>query len=874
MLIAGIGNQFVHSAAPIGMLTGGNQDSKISHDPCEKVQKISQISMEQVSFFSSQFRIQLIIKSFEFCQGKEEALSYWYQTIKETLGETTFILVSNPLSFTSSDTQGILCLLQWIVEIGDDADLHTELVDFYHQRISLAELLEKIEKIKNEIEISKYPPKNLQDVLNAFASPKLGTVSIPLSQIDLEKISNQYAQIEVFCNDLRKCDIGELVNQVRTIRSKKEFEETDKIKLIAIAREAIRLKFQIDPYNTQILATLGLLNHPSEFKGRVAEVKTGEGKSTIAALLAFYHACLGKNVAVISPSRYLAIRDQTKYQEFYRFFGISSSHICADILTEAHCSGQIIFGTNSDFEFFVMGESIREKRLGEAGRFFHVAIVDEVDNLFIDVALNASRMSIPSQDKYRWVYQPILNFVKEQGDLILNKSNVIAELRQMLIAYQEGKFKEVINLIEDEKFSIWISSAKAALYKYNVDEEYVLKPIQKSSQNGFEKGIILVDKENTGRLMHGMRASRGVHEFLEAKHQLNIHEEGAMIASLSHPIFFERFQNIYGITGTLGSQIERQEIETVYQVDTFDVPPHRENLQQQFPSLICATDELHYQTILNDIQSMIEKGRPVLVLFESIKLSEDFVYYLNEQGIDSQLLNERQLEHEDFIIAKAGKPKMVTVATNTAGRGTDIIPHPDSLKLGGLHVIFTFYPPNDRVEKQGLGRSARQGQPGSSRLILLSKEGDSLQDLFAKREKTIRELSEMRKQRIDIERINYPYLNGFLLSLRTWNDVLEINFMKQIAKNLQQKSGEFDLVQFVQGAKSALRDHILLSWSENFYGKLDDIYLKMTQNSLENLIVTYSQNIKSLYESVSPQWENYLKNPEKGFREYLNNTSK
>ena len=163
----------------------------------------------------------------------------------------------------------------------------------------------------------------------------------------------------------------------------------------------------------------------------------GEGKSTIITLLAFYHACLGLNVDVIAPSRYLAERDQVKYHEFSQLFGISTSHICTDDPTEENFKGQIIFGTNSDFEFALMWDSIREKRLWK--RPFCIALVDEVDNLFIDTALNSARISLPSQGKYGWVYQPILNFVKENLLLIFLRQNVTPKLREKLHPPSDGK---------------------------------------------------------------------------------------------------------------------------------------------------------------------------------------------------------------------------------------------------------------------------------------------------------------------------------------------------------------------------------------------------------------------------------------------------
>ncbi len=827
--------------------------------------------------------------------GGEKTLALWYKAVKETLGETTFMLVSNPPSFASEppDVQGIVRMLQWIVEIGDDADLHADLLAFYQQKTNLVELLDKLEDIKQEIELKKYPEKDIEEVLQAFASPGEGLVSI-LNTEELDKLAHQFAQVDALCKKLRKCDISELANEVRAIRLKNTLPESEKMTLIAIAREAIRLKFKIYPFNTQVLALLGLLNYPRTFKGRIAQVRAGEGKSTVVTMLAFYHASLGDTVDIISSSRYLAKRDRKKYREFYQLFGIPTSHICTNDPTEENFNGQIIFGTNSDFEFAEMWDYVREKRLREGGRSGNVVIVDEVDNLFIDTALNSARISIPSEGKYGWVYEPILNFIKENFFVIFGGQAVVPLLREKLGQVQEGKFKHLLDQIEDAKLAVWLSSATSALMEYKVDREYVVKPIERNSWVGkiTEQSVVLADKDHTGRLMFGMRAAGGVHEFLEAKHNVPIHAESLVHASLSHPIFYAKYPIIYGLTGTLGSQIERKEVESLYQVDTFDVPPHKKNIREALPTLILHSKQEYFSAIITDILGMVQRKRPTLILFESIKKSDRFALFLKDKGMNFQILNERQLEHEYFIIARAGAPGMITVATNTAGRGTDIILHPDSLQNGGLHVIFAFYPNNDRVEEQGVCRGARQGQQGSARMILISKGKCTLDDFVLQREHRTKKLSKMRMQKIDIERINHGYLKVFLTAVRRWHDTLNTDCLKNVCHDLVKiveaqpicvptadlKGADLKLSQeffrflerphraepcfeqFVRTARESLLEKILLVWAEGFYAKLEDF---STQKK------GYAEKVKALYADSHSAWEKYLQDPVEGFREYL-----
>ena len=845
--------------------------------------------------------------------GATEALIYWYKTVKETQGEMAFLLVSNPDSFTSDKTahmQKLIQLLQWIVEIGEDTNLKPHLLSLCQRKTTLAQLLEDLEQVKQEIEKKKYPEKEIKAVLEAFAT-KGGLVSTPISPEELKTIADQFSETSALCKQLRKCDIAQLVKKIRTIQAKEVLSEKDKLTVIAIAREAIRLKFKIYPYNTQVLALLGILNHPENFKGRIAQVRTGEGKSTVITMLAFYNACLGHTVDIISSSRYLAKRDQEKYYEFYKLFGISTSHICIDNPKEDNFKGQIIFGTNSDFEFAVMRDSIREKRVRVSKeknkraieRPFNVVIVDEVDNLFIDTALNSARISIPSKGKYGWVYQPTLSFAKENILPLLFDKDLSSKLRNHLASSQGGKYKAFVESINDQKLKTWLSSALTALVHYQENQDYVLKLVEKQNWAGktSRKEVVLVDKTNTGRLQPGMRLGRGAHEFLEAKHNLVINAESAVSASLSHPVFFESYRRIYGLTGTLGSPIERKEVEKIYGVDSFDVPPHKPNLRKLLEPRLCHTKEIYFEILFKEIQEMVKQNRPTLVLLESIDETKNFAKFLKLKNVTCQVLNERQSEHEYFIIARAGAPGMVTIATNTAGRGTDIVLHPTSLKQGGLHVIFGFYPENDRVEEQGFGRSGRQGQPGTGRMALLSKGKQTIQELTVKREKRTGQLSEMRMKRVECERENHGYLTQFLKSVRKWHDTLNTKFMKkaydQIHQILEKKpkskpaqklegsdlklftefqrylehpgSGKHFLEQFIEAAKYLQAEKILLEWAESFYGELDDLRHNLMKDSSQEKLTNYPEEVKKLYLSKRTRWEKYLNDPENGFWAYL-----
>lgn len=252
-----------------------------------------------------------------------------------------------------------------------------------------------------------------------------------------------------------------------------------------------------------------------------------------------------------------------------------------------------------------------------------------------------------------------------------------------------------------------VQSAQTAYYQKKQNRDYIVR-----------SDIVIVDYANTGRTNEGCQWQSGIHQFLQVKHGLPPSAELLTSASISHPSFFAQYQEIYGLTGTMGEQIERLEVQEVYGVETFDVPPRFPSQRKTLKPRILPDKSKQAEVILRDIKQMKKSGRPTLILFESIKESNQFSDLLKSKGIAHQLLNETQKESEDYIIARAGESEAVTDATNTAGRGNNIILSQQSKNAGGLHMIFTFYPENSRVEEQGYGRAGRQGNPGSCCMII------------------------------------------------------------------------------------------------------------------------------------------------------------
>lgn len=622
-------------------------------------------------------------------------------------------------------------------------------------------------------------------------------VSFPLSLDHLNKIKEQYAIVQKYCKEWNQCHMSELANQASIVSAKVQksaASEEDILKLVAIGRLAILIKFRMYLYNTQVWTVLAELNHPN---GAIAQVKTGEGKSMIVTLLAFVLSMTRKSQGhIISSAHNLSSRDQQHYSDFFKAFGIQTSHICHHQPEADRFQGRILYGTATDFEFALMREMLYFSKLFPDApppkpndKRFDWVVIDEIDNLTIDTAQNSARLSSPAEINYDWVYAPILNFVKENLNPkvpLVNKSNQVDALRTFLKQYMNGQFASIVGHLSDQKLEIWISSAQHALFVLNEKEDYVIG-LRDSRGGDKVKGILIVDVNNTAKIMHGSRWSSGIHEFVEVKHNLEVERESICPISISHPVFYRIYREMYGITGTIGSKHEREELKAIYNIPSFDVPTHNPpQRDDSAPTKLCETHEEYVESILQIISATITNSRPILVLCETIKSSEALENVLKARNIPYEMLNEVQKKTEKEIIEKAGLPGIVTIATNTAGRGTDIKLSEKSLANGGLHVLITFYPDSERVEFQARGRAGRQGQPGSSQIIL-SKEkliqdnndfkglssSKILEALFEKRQKKAVIQKDTHISYADIERYAFEFVHKFYQQLNYFTRLSE-----------------------------------------------------------------------------------------------------
>ncbi|MDF2578113.1 MAG: preprotein translocase subunit SecA [Chlamydiales bacterium] len=872
-----------------------------------------------------------------------------YSRVRDELGGSFFFLLSRAESFHKKDTvHDIIGFLQQLLAMKVDvAEAKSILMLFYEAKIELQKCRQLLSALKTQLYLKKLPAKSIQDIVDEFS-----LTSFPLSQSECQALGSQADKVIQFGVSLGSQDTRSLVDLAQRLKDKKETlipGSDEALMLLAVGREVLRRKNGLYAHVTQVIAILGLVNFPNELKGRIAQMATGEGKSLVVTLLAFYLAMSEHFVDIISSSRYLAKRDREKFSDFFDEFGVLTTDICNDDLSIKNFAGRIIYGTNYDFEFALMRDRLFQRNLRKVefkgqliDRPFDVVIVDEVDNLFIDSALNSARIAIPQKVEFNWIYPAILSFVSHNYALVQRSTifqghyadcdyepSLIQALRNTLKMQPNQHEVELVDSFTHNQFKMWINSALNALER-ELDIDYVIKDQEcfNSMQSKGKKRIVIVDKSNTGRLSEMSRWNRGLHQFIEAKHHLNIEGESLMPASLCHPVFFNYYQNIYGLTGTMGGETERKEVETLYRVGSFDVPPFRVNQKKILPPIIADSEENFLRDLIEEIQSIRTQQRPLLILFESITESYRFFTTLRSREINCQLLNERQAEHEDYVIMRAGKPGMVTIATNTAGRGTDIVLEPICLQKGGLHVVFTFYPSNKRVEAQGFGRAARQGQPGSARLILPPSDpfvnavarkkvtlpmrvGNmpmpiEIKELESFREEKIKEGSMLRVLRARYETVNHTYLDHYFNLISKWTSLMDQNFLKNFARakiaevvktmengvpselieldhswELELRKGFFAYVestqkptddalyQFLEKVKQALLDYVTETWSLLFYDKLDELMEEVSIFSIgerEEQVKLYTNKIKELYLSRCKHWEDYLVNPHKIFK--------
>lgn len=464
-----------------------------------------------------------------------------------------------------------------------------------------------------------------------------------------------------------------------------------------------------------------LLGGVTLHEGKIAEMKTGEGKTLVATLPVYLNALEGKGVHLVTVNDYLAKRDSEWMGKIYNFLGLSVGLISHGLdfdERKAAYAADITYGTNNEFGFDYLRDNMVIYADQMVQRPLNYAIVDEVDSILIDEARTPLIISGPgekSTDLY-YVLAKIVPKLREGEDYTVDEKMHTVAPTEAGVAKAE-KALNVRNLYENENMELshHFNQALRAHALMHRDRDYVVK----------DGEVIIVD-EFTGRLMFGRRYSDGLHQAIEAKEGVKIERESQTLASITFQNYFRMYNKLAGMTGT--AKTEEQEFRKIYSLDVIVIPTHRPMIRADHPDVIYKTKRGKYKAAVAEIAELHAKGQPVLVGTTSIAQSEDLSAMLKRQGIPHNVLNAKFHEMEAQIISQAGQRSAVTIATNMAGRGTDIVLGEGVPELGGLHIIGTERHESRRIDNQLRGRSGRQGDPGSSRFYLSLE--DDLMRLF------------------------------------------------------------------------------------------------------------------------------------------------
>ena len=592
----------------------------------------------------------------------------------------------------------------------------------------------------------------IQNVINKIFGTK--------SERDLKKIQHFVDEANRLAPEMEALTDEQLKAKTAEFRNRLEVGETlDDIlaEAFAVVREAAKRVIGLRPYDVQLLG--GIVLH----QGKIAEMRTGEGKTLVAVLPSYLNALTGKGVHVVTVNDYLAKRDRQWMGPIHEFLGLTVGFIGHDMENEERremYSKDITYVTNNELGFDYLRDNMVIRREDRVLRPLNYCIVDEVDSILIDEARTPLIISGPSEqstDKYYIVNRLIPSLkvrlitekdevkAKYEGidldegvDAVIDEKAHTAALTETGIAKAE-KFLNVPNLYDDVQ-SEWVHHINQALrahHLYERDVAYVVK-------NG---EVIIVD-EFTGRLMPGRRWSDGLHQAVEAKEGLQIKEENQTLATITFQNFFKLYNKLSGMTGT--AMTEANEFWQIYKLDVVEIRPNRPSKRVDYPDLVYMSEREKFNAIVEEVEGLWKQGAPVLVGTRSIEKSEKLSLMLRQRGIPHKVLNAKYHEMEAQIISQAGRKGAVTIATNMAGRGTDIVlggnpadpkEQEEVIALGGLHVIGSERHESRRIDNQLRGRCARQGDPGSSRFYIALD--DELMRLFANSTKIASLLSTM-----------------------------------------------------------------------------------------------------------------------------------
>jgi len=646
----------------------------------------------------------------------------------------------------------------------------------------------------------------------------------------------------------------------------------------AVVREASRRTIGLRHFDSQIAG--GIVLH----EGRIAEMSTGEGKTLVATLPAYLNALLGKGVHIVTVNDYLARRDRDWMGPIFEFLGLSVGtiqHEMSDDQRKQEYACDITYGTNNEFGFDYLRDNMKYSMQDLVQRPFYYAIVDEVDSILIDEARTPLIISGPTEEATDKYYNAKLIADQLSGRRVTERDEIDAKYKgldlgkgfdyvadekaQTVSLTDSGETKaaklwdiESLHDIETIEYRHYTIAALRAKEFYERDVDYVIK----------EGEVIIVD-EFTGRMMPGRRWSDGLHQAVEAKEGMKIEKENQTLATITFQNYFRMYEKLAGMTGTAFT--EANEFKNIYQLDVVVIPTNKPLIRANYPDRIYKTENEKFNAVVEEIAELYEAGKPVLVGTISIERSEHLSGILKRRGIAHQVLNAKYHEMEAQIVAQAGRYKGVTIATNMAGRGTDILlggnpefiaknvakqkldpqspnyqeefkkllgkyksetdaEHNKVVELGGLHVLGTERHEARRIDNQLRGRCGRQGDPGSSRFYV--SLGDDLMRLFGS-ERLVGIMDKLGLEEGQV--IEHPWVSRSIEIAQRRVEQHNFEIRKQLLEydNVMNKQREIiygQRHQILEGI--SLRDRVL-EITESIINNLASVYFAETPGSLE-----------------------------------------
>ncbi len=534
---------------------------------------------------------------------------------------------------------------------------------------------------------------------------------------ELEKLQPVVDKINALESEMQQLSDGELKAKTAEFKERlKQGETLDYLlpEAFAVVREAAQRSTEegFRHYDVQLMG--GVVLH----QGKIAEMKTGEGKTLVATLPVYLNALEDEGVHVVTVNDYLARRDSEWMGQIYKFLGLSVGVILNGMTPEQRREAyrcDITYGTNNEFGFDYLRDNMAYNPEDVVQRKFHYAILDEVDSILIDEARTPLIISGPVQEStsdYKKFNRIIPKLVRDR-DYELDEKNNAVHLTEEGVERAE-KMLNVDNLFDDEHFHLnhQLNQALKAHTLMKKDRDYIVAD-----------GEIKIVDEFTGRVMEGRRYSEGLHQAIEAKEGVTVNKGSQTFASITQQNYFRMYDKLAGMTGT--AKTEEEEFIKIYGMEVVVIPTNRPLIREKLPDKVYRDEGSKFEAVVAEIEERHQRGQPLLVGTVDIEKSEELSHRLKRKGISHNVLNAKNHKQEAEIIKDAGQKNSVTIATNMAGRGTDIVLEKGVQDLGGLHVLGTERHESRRIDNQLRGRSGRQGDPGSSQFFV-SLEDDLL----------------------------------------------------------------------------------------------------------------------------------------------------